>query len=140
MESREEYVASPAVEMRELFCPVCGYDLRGIESTRCPECGGEVDRSALAASNIPWVHRRYLGAVRAFWKTVRTATVRPEHLGAECARPVNYADALRFRFVVVLTVWVPVAAATVAWLTIPALRRTCSPQSSAIAYGRTKRR
>ena len=125
MEPREEPVASPVVEMRELFCPVCGYDLRGIESTRCPECGGAFDRSALAASNIPWVHRRYLGTVRAFWKTVRMATVRPEHLGAECARPISYADALRFRLAVVLTAWVAIAAAaTLAWLKTPGLRRS----------------
>ena len=43
------------------FCPDCGYDLRGISSDRCPECGHAVDPTSLAISIIPWTHRRSLG-------------------------------------------------------------------------------
>ena len=63
------------------------------------------------------------------------ATVRPEHLGAECARPVSYADAMRFRLAVVLTVWVSVAAAaTLAWLKYSALRRYAFSTISGFRY------
>ncbi len=32
---------------KHLFCPRCGYDLSGLESSRCPECGADFDRLAL---------------------------------------------------------------------------------------------
>ena len=28
---------------RDVPCPVCGYNLRSTEATRCPECGAELD-------------------------------------------------------------------------------------------------
>ncbi len=28
---------------RDVPCPVCGYNLRSIEATRCPECGAKLD-------------------------------------------------------------------------------------------------
>ena len=31
----------------DLFCPNCGYNLRGIDSERCPECGVVIDREAM---------------------------------------------------------------------------------------------
>jgi hypothetical protein len=85
-----------------LFCPGCGYDLRGIAaSDRCPECGLAIDRSAGGVSRIPWAHRRRVGRVRAYWATVRLATFRPRQLVEELNRPVRYADAQRFRIVTV---------------------------------------
>ena len=89
----------PAAAPPELFCPECGYDLRGTEHTdRCPECGTAIDRSAIAAeSRIPWVHRAAIGRLRAYRRTVWLATLRPRRLGAEAARPVSYAAARRFR-------------------------------------------
>lgn len=37
----------PAVIDRERVCPSCGYDMRGINSDRCPECGREYQESVL---------------------------------------------------------------------------------------------
>lgn len=37
----------PAVIDRERICPSCGYDMRGIDSERCPECGKEYRESIL---------------------------------------------------------------------------------------------
>ena len=36
----------PAVERKPFVavCGACGYDLRGISSDRCPECGAPIDR------------------------------------------------------------------------------------------------
>jgi len=36
----------PAIE-EERTCPKCGYDMRGITSARCPECGAEYEQAVL---------------------------------------------------------------------------------------------
>jgi hypothetical protein len=102
----------PAPAPPELFCPECGYDLRGTEhADRCPECGTAIDRSASAAtSRIPWVHRAAIGRLRAYRRTFWLVTLRPQRLGAEAARPVGYAAARRFRFVTALIAALPPAA------------------------------
>jgi hypothetical protein len=100
----------------ELFCPECGYDLRGSTGERCPECGLAIDRAAAgAASRISWVHRGRIGWWRAFWRTVWAATVRPKVLAAEAARPVSLDDALAFRRAVVWVAWTPVAVPLAGW-------------------------
>jgi len=45
-----EYVAS-----RDVPCPCCGYNLRGLTGTRCPECNEElVLRVGMAEPRIAW--------------------------------------------------------------------------------------
>ena len=93
--------AAPA-ETPELFCPDCGYSLRGIDaSSRCPECGFGLDRARLTASNIPWTHRGGdgggIGAFRAYWRTVRLVILHPTRAAGDVARPVSFDDARRFR-------------------------------------------
>ncbi len=41
----------PAMDETPRFCPACGYDLLGIDSEICPECGG--DRQASDESPLP---------------------------------------------------------------------------------------
>lgn len=102
--------APAAAAPAELFCPDCGYDLRGIESERCPECGLAIDRTQRAGSRVPWVHRRRIGRARAFGRTVEFMTFHAGRLGGEAAlRPVDYAAAQRFRWAVVLFVGLPPA-------------------------------
>lgn len=36
----------------DLYCPQCGYNLRGIPENRCPECGFGYDRGAIRAQAI----------------------------------------------------------------------------------------
>jgi hypothetical protein len=91
----------------ELFCPSCGYSLRGIDSELCPECGFKVDRSAAAVSRIPWEHRRRLGRVRAYWRTMWMST---RVVAGDMVRPVNYRDARRFQLITVLIASLPLAA------------------------------
>ena len=95
-----------------LFCPACLYDLRGIPSDQCPECGVELDRDRLARSAIPWVHREGLG-IGAFLKTAWLATFKTKLFCLEVARPVSLSDARKFRRKVVglLTVVVMLVAA-----------------------------
>jgi hypothetical protein len=107
--------SDPASADAELFCPSCGYDLRNIASDRCPECGESIDRKTVAVSLIPWVHRREIGRVRAFLRTVWLAIRRPDAIARECARPVSYRDAQLFRWTVVFIAWLPMAILAAAW-------------------------
>ena len=100
------------LEQTELHCPACGYNLFGIESEKCPECGLEIDRTALGASQLPWTHRRQIGRIRAFQKTVVLAAFRPGRFAQEMNRPVSYADARLFRYICIILAWIPVTAAT----------------------------
>ena len=79
------------------LCPDCGYDLRGLASDRCPECGLRIDRAADLSVTLPWAHRRTIGRGRAFVRTAAMATFRPRRLAANIARPVSWADAVAFR-------------------------------------------
>jgi len=42
---------------RDAACPVCGYNLRGLDSQKCPECGATLDWRALSAGlkRGPWL-------------------------------------------------------------------------------------
>lgn len=40
---RESELLKQLLALREIPCPVCGYNLRGIESDKCPECGAKLD-------------------------------------------------------------------------------------------------
>lgn len=81
----------------EIFCPQCDYNLRGLASGVCPECGRPFDPEALREPTIPWVHRRTIGRIRAFWHTVWMITVHPRRLCREMSKPVSLDEARRFR-------------------------------------------
>ena len=93
--------------MPDLFCPHCDYNLRGLESNRCPECGREFDREKLSRSQIPWSNRKQIGWVRAYWRTVWRVMFHNRQFCHEVARPVSHADAQRFRWVSILHSCVP---------------------------------
>src|SRR4051794_27433393 len=99
----------------DLPCPHCGYNLHGIESTRCPECGKEVDRSMLTGRRIAWENRREIGRVRAYLRTAVAFTFRPSHSARESRRDVAYADAVRFRLVTVALASLPVVSIAAWW-------------------------
>lgn len=90
----------------DLICPDCGYPLRGLTSERCPECGLLLDFIESGESGIPWCHRKRIGRVRAFCKTVFMEIFRNRMLCREIYRPVSYADAQRFRWVCVAVAYV----------------------------------
>ena len=106
MDAPPQSITTPSAP-QDLFCPDCGYDLHGITSDRCPECGLPIDRATAAESGIPWTHRRRIGRIRAYWRTVRLAVFHPRKLAAEVARPVSYFDAQFFRWVTILIVYLP---------------------------------
>ena len=114
-EASDVAAAPPAAPEEELFCPECGYNLRALQGAeRCPECGLPIDRQGFARSQIPWVHRRHLGRIRAYWRTLWLATLRPARVAAEASRRVSYVDAQRFRWVTAFVAAAPVIAGVVA--------------------------
>ena len=101
--SSDQPALSPAEPSdTEIFCPECGYDLQRLSSNKCPECGTEIDRTGLAISRIPWVHRRRVGRFRAYWRTVLLVTLNPKRLAAESSGPVSYEHARLFRIITAL--------------------------------------
>ena len=88
---------APAARARAIRCPGCGYDLRAATGDRCSECGLVVDREALRRSAFPWAHRRQVGRVRAFLKTVWIVAVDSKSLGQETAKDQSPRDAAVFR-------------------------------------------
>lgn len=104
--------SSVPVVTRDLLCPRCGYNLRGLHEYRCPECGDPFDPAALSESQLPWTHRRRLGRVRAYWQTVELVVLHPKQLAAEMAHPCKYADSQRFRWITVGWVWLTLLLST----------------------------
>ncbi len=43
----------------DLYCPQCGYNLRGIPEDRCPECSFGYDRGAVRSESISEAFNRY---------------------------------------------------------------------------------
>lgn len=97
----DQDLTTPHVDT-DLFCPGCRYNLRGIESDRCSECGIVVERSAIAAFSVPWERRREIGFLKAFLKTCALSIFRPGRLGDAVAGPVRYRDAQQFRWIITL--------------------------------------
>lgn len=96
-----------------VLCPDCGYDLRGLTSDRCPECGFDLAPLRSAESQIPWVRRRELGRLRAYWRTVWAVFWRPARFCVELARPVSLGDARRFCWLTRLHAFVGVGSLSV---------------------------
>src|SRR4051794_7836067 len=101
------------VAISELFCPACGYNLHGLVSDRCPECGLSIDLETLNRSVIPWTHRERIGRIRAFGRTVMLAARSPRTLAQDASRPVSYCDAQLFRWTVVLLAAFPLMVAAI---------------------------
>jgi hypothetical protein len=125
-----------------LFCPQCGYSLRGLggggpdgtaSEVRCPECGFQVNLQTLHQSIIPWVHRREIGRWRAYWRTVRLVSGRPRLVAGEASKPLRIEDAVGFRRVTALLAFLPLAALLV-WGYVGSLSETI-PLGATGAWG-----
>jgi len=102
----------------DVFCEGCSYSLVGLTGDRCPECGREFEPKQLPFTRVPWLHRRRLGRVRAYVKTVGFVCLRPRRFAEELCRPVRISgnDARSFRLV---TLWLATAGVVVAMLVVP---------------------
>ena len=91
------------------LCPQCGYNLRGLDAGRCPECGLPAGSASVARTAIPWAYRQTLGWLPAYRRTAWLATVNPRKFATEVDNPAGYRDALRFRLLTCLLATVPVS-------------------------------
>jgi hypothetical protein len=78
----QDVVGADAQADPERYCFGCGYNLRGLPATRCPECGRNIDRHEHDGLHAPWVHRHRLGVMAAFWQTAALVTFRPGDFAA----------------------------------------------------------
>jgi hypothetical protein len=99
--------SNPVEHSTDVFCPHCGYNVRGLASSICPECGQQFDRAALAQVKLPWTNRRRIGRFRAYWQTVRMACSRPWQLPDEINAPLLLADAKKFWVITCVLGWTP---------------------------------
>ena len=99
----------------DLYCPQCGYNLRGLTSDKCPECGYDVAIVRRGESLLPWVNREKLGWLKAYWKTVWMVMFRSEMFSLEICRPVSEPDARSFRRATILHAYLPMVLLTVLW-------------------------
>jgi hypothetical protein len=131
-------IAPPSeISALDLHCPQCGYNLRGIESELCPECGLAIDRAAFAESQLPWSHRKRIGYVRAYFRTLAMGLLDSKKLAMEVARPVSFRDAQKFRYITVVLAWVPLAVMAI-WARgffLPRIPVPVSPGSTLIPEG-----
>lgn len=100
----------------DLFCPKCGYNLRGLTSNRCPECGHDIQVIRQRQTQIPWAYRDKEGVFKAYWKTVWMVTnPRDKTFSLELSRPVDEGRARSFRRVTMLHGYLPVLILTLLW-------------------------
>jgi ribosomal protein L37E len=83
----------------DIYCTRCAYNLFGCVSDRCPECGRSLANLRSPESRIPWVHRRRIGRLRAYWQTVWMVTFGGQGLYDEYSRPLRISDARAFQWV-----------------------------------------
>lgn len=105
-----------------LYCLSCGYNARGVDSDRCPECGQDFSALAPATSRLPWLHRRHTGRYRAYCRSVLMLLFRPKLFCEQIDNPITLADARRFWLVTVLLAYLPLVGAVVQIYHSPAQR------------------
>ena len=111
IESRAVACNPPLSAYRSLprsFVPAAATTFVQSTAQRCPECGLEIDRSSIAESRIPWLHRHRIGRVRTFMRTIALATFRPRTFAPEMMQPARFREAVLFRRVVVACVLFPI--------------------------------
>jgi hypothetical protein len=81
--SNETTRPSSAADL-DVFCPGCGYNVKGSSEDRCPECGGSFDRAALLewASTLEEVGGIDLcSGRRSLWRIWLTSLFKPGQIG-----------------------------------------------------------
>ncbi|MCK6483302.1 MAG: hypothetical protein HUU22_01545 [Phycisphaerae bacterium] len=91
-------LTAPRPPRRVLYCPQCGYDLRGQQEMRCPECGFRYDEEAIRDVGHDW----YLRSLAALERSVKGQAIVTAAFLVTCA----------------IALFTPRAASRSAWLLI----------------------
>ena len=102
---------SLVTEDEEIYCPVCAYNLSGIFSGRCPECGSLFDRNALITAQradqitlIPWDDPKPMPLRQRLFQTLRICLLNAERFAfAFSVQPQESRAGVFFRRVVAVT-------------------------------------
>ena len=122
----------PAELGKDIYCPVCSYNLHGAPGEKCSECGYPLAELRCPTSQIPWVRQRELSryraslhpirmvrlrnaalCYRAYWQTVGMVTSRNLAFCDEYAKSLRLSDARLFRWVTILHVYISVLLGTI---------------------------
>src|SRR5687768_6677880 len=87
-------------------CLRCGYELRGLEACRCPECGLAFDPDLPPPPAVPWLRRMHIGFLPAYVGTIWLVIARPKIFAEQAWRWTEFdpKESERFRRVTVLIV------------------------------------
>jgi len=102
-----------------LYCISCGYNQRGISSAHCPECGQDFIKLPPSPSRLPWLHRRYRGFLRSYWRTVMMVIFRPKDFCDQIDNPITLRDARLFWLLTIAHVFLPLLCALFLIILIP---------------------
>ncbi len=135
---RVEEEAPPAhIEDEQIFCPLCNYNLTGIHSGRCPECGAWFNRAALLASQplhritlIPWDDPGEMRPRDRFLATLRICLLRAERFAFAFSVQPQETRALSFFLIMLVLVLAAV------WLNVAAFWAGCGIGSTDLISGR----
>lgn len=70
---KDDPVLKSALTRRDNACPGCGYSLRGVRGSVCPECGGEISVYRLLGGERRERTMRRVRVVRRVWRVVKVA-------------------------------------------------------------------
>ena len=112
---------------QDIHCPDCGYNLRGLSSGTCPECGKsvehhvKVDHHFMSKPALPWMHRRGESRFTAFYSTAMIVCFKPMRLAEQLWERghLSRSDARRFAMFVALHAGVVLLPAVVASVLLP---------------------
>ncbi len=95
----------------EIYCPLCNYNLTGVYSGRCPECGAFFDRQALIATQranrvtiIPWDDPQPMSFTKRLTATVSVCLFSPKRFAVAFSVQPQRTKALPFFLGVVAVV------------------------------------
>jgi hypothetical protein len=99
---------TPVID-RDIFCPNCSYNLRGIQSKVCPECGKPIEMLTTTSPGLPWTRRRADGSFTTFYEMVWLVIARPRQLAAEMweSGRLSVREAKLFRWICIFHALVP---------------------------------
>src|SRR5262245_58970126 len=108
-----ETISQSETEEFDRHCESCGYNLRGLTVNRCPECGIQFDPIRDPLARIPWLHRKEIGLIAAYFGTVFQVLLRPRKFVNEFRRPTRIPQVAGEKFRI-LNIWIAVTSVTVA--------------------------
>lgn len=107
-----------------IYCPVCNYNLTGVLSGRCPECGSAFHREALFAAQrasditlIPWDDPDPMPLLSRLSQTLRVSLFDPRRFAFAFSVVPQRTRAVQFAGLVLILTWPALAAPVgVGWL------------------------